>query len=182
MRICACCAQVGPTCCQDVDILLTDKDLSRIAAAVGRTEFHEFRLPQRQEYLEQEDDPNWNGYATRCDGARLVLKRAPNGDCVFLTPTGCVLPMETRPLICRLHPFTYNEQGITGVSGGCPSHLLPAGESLFRSMGVDLATGERWRSQLYAELASGETGKENRTVLFDPAAAHPPGRVFRLSG
>jgi len=33
------------------------------------------------------------------------LATRPNGACALLTPTGCALPREARPLYCRLFPF-----------------------------------------------------------------------------
>ena len=71
----------------------------------------------------------------------------------FLSPTGCVLPMETRPLVCRLHPCQYNEQGIqSGLSPGCPWALLPAGHSPHDAVSMTIADAERWHRQLYDEL------------------------------
>ena len=53
-----------------------------------------------------------------------MLKRQPDGDCTFLGEQGCVLPLETRPLICRLYPYDYSEQGIRDeLAAGCPLEL-----------------------------------------------------------
>jgi Fe-S-cluster containining protein len=45
------------------------------------------------------------------EGRRLRLKVEPDGSCVFLGPKGCRLPMDARPLYCRLYPFWFTEDG-----------------------------------------------------------------------
>ena len=157
MHPCARCAAVQRTCCQRAEILVTAGDLERIAAATGKQAFHERRAPTDPSYLDQDDDSNWLRYTVDQNGQRRVLTRKPNGDCGFLGAAGCELSLETRPLVCRLYPYSYNEQGLQGLdSEYCPTAMLaPAGESMADVLDIPAATAEVWRHQLYSELANG---------------------------
>jgi Fe-S-cluster containining protein len=152
MNLCARCAALGKTCCQGTDVLLTRGDLVRITAHTRRTDFYEHRKPCDPTCLGEQDDPNWLLYTMRADGTRRVVQHSPSGDCLFLTPTGCSLPAEVRPLICRLHPLTYTEARICGSSPDCPVGLLDAGEEFLHAVGVNPADGEVWQAKLYREL------------------------------
>jgi Fe-S-cluster containining protein len=152
MRLCAICAGQNKTCCTHRDILVSDGDLQRITAQTGSGDFFEWRAPWSAAYLEQDDDPNWNRYTLRSDGARRVLKHTQPGICWFLTGSGCRLPEPVRPLVCRLHPVEFTEAGITGLAPECPTEHLPPGETLLTNLDMDLDRAENWRQQLYAEL------------------------------
>lgn len=165
MHPCAKCATIQKTCCQRAEILVTFGDVARIQGHTGRPDdFTEYRAPVDPSYLDQdEDDPNWLRYTIRSDGTRHVLKRQPGGDCTFLGPQGCILPEEVRPLVCRLYPFMYNEQGLTGSDEGyCPvERVAPPGVTMLTVLGMSPADGERWRSMLYDELRV-QQGNERR--------------------
>lgn len=160
MHPCARCASMQKTCCQRAEILVTLGDVDRIASHTGRTDFWNQRAPTDGSYLEQDpDDPNWLGYTTDGQGRRRMLRRHPSGDCTFLGEAGCVLPLETRPLVCRLYPFAYTESGLVGEDVDyCPTKaLLPAnqpGVTMLTVLGMLPADGERWRKELYQELRS----------------------------
>lgn len=150
---CARHAQLGTTCCQHTEILVTDGDRARIAAHVGADDFVEVRQPEDPSYALDPTDAGWaEGFLP--DGSRPVLKHQPNGDCTFLGASGCSLPLAVRPLICRLFPFEYDESGITGVSSRCPAEVVPPGGTLSTTLGLDRALAASWRDQLYAELAA----------------------------
>ncbi len=151
--LCARCARRQKTCCQQTDIFVTLGDVERIAEHVGRRDFIEPRGARSPEYLDQDDDPLWRDTVFRPDGTRRVLKKRPNDDCSFLGPTGCVLPLETRPLICRLYPYDYTEAGIDDELGDyCPIYLLPPGVGLIEALDMRRTDAERWHERLYAEL------------------------------
>ncbi len=151
--LCVRCAQTQRTCCQICEIYITPGDLDRIAAYTGESDFHEYRRPINPEYLDQDDDPLWAACVFRPDGTRRVLRRTEPDGCFFLGANGCRLPPDVRPLVCRLYPFEYTEQGLQSVSGTmCPTRLLAAGETLLESLGMDAETAEVWRRQLYAEI------------------------------
>ncbi|MFM1873988.1 MAG: hypothetical protein RL398_3410 [Planctomycetota bacterium] len=155
---CARCAAVQRTCCQRAEILLTEGDVARVGAFVGRTDFFERRAPSDPAYVEPDaDDPDWVSLTVAADGTRRMLRRQPNGDCTFLSAHGCVLPETTRPLVCRLYPYSYTERGIDGVDGEyCPTALLaPDGRSMAEVLDISKATAEAWRRQLYEELRNG---------------------------
>jgi Fe-S-cluster containining protein len=141
------------TCCQTSQVYVTLGDVARIAAHTGRDDFHEFRLPDDPIYLEQSDDPTWERYAFQPDGTRRVLRRIGDADCVFLGERGCTLPLEVRPLICRIYPYDFNAEGIKErLARGCPTELIRPGETLLTELDMRYDDAERWRRQLYAEL------------------------------
>lgn len=148
---CARHAQIGPTCCTHSEILVTDGDRARVAAHTGRADFWQVEPPENPSYQPDPGDPVWAAgfYA---DGSRPVLKRRPNGDCTFLGPTGCTLPEDVRPLICRIFPYEYDAARLTGVSTRCPAEVTPPGRTILDVLGMDAPKAEAWRAQLYDEL------------------------------
>jgi len=162
---CERCATLGKTCCQTHEVLLTRGDQVRIAAYTGRTDFWEHRTPADRSYVEQDDDPNWLRWAFNSDGSRPILKRQPNGDCRFLGRNGCTLPMEIRPLVCRLYPYTYSERGIVGFVEECPREVVPEGQTILQALGMRLDDAVRWHRMLYTELRTKEPTYEGRTDL-----------------
>jgi Fe-S-cluster containining protein len=141
------------TCCQTADIFTTLGDVRRIEDFTGETGFTEYRAPVNPAYADQDDDPVWRDNVFRPDGTRRVVKKQPNGDCTFLGSAGCVLPLETRPLICRIYPFDYTAEGILDeLSEGCPTELLKPGQGLIEALDMKRSDAERWHRQLYAEL------------------------------
>jgi len=151
---------VQKTCCQRAEILVTQGDLARIEAHTGRDDFWTRRAPSNPEYAEpDESDPNWSRWTFAPDGTRRLLKRKPTGDCTFLGEQGCVLPLEVRPLVCRLYPFAYTESGLDGIDDDyCPTAMLlpqnDPGATMLTVLDMREADGERWRRALYAELKS----------------------------
>lgn len=158
MHPCARCARMQKTCCQHAEIVLTDGDIARITAHTGRPDFWSRQKPTNPAYLLPDPaDPNWLPYTTDASGHRRMLNRHPDGDCGFLGPAGCTLPVDVRPLVCRLYPFAYNETGMTGIDDEyCPTEvLLPKdqpGITMLTVLGMSPAEGESWRAMLYAEL------------------------------
>ncbi|MEO8497260.1 MAG: YkgJ family cysteine cluster protein [Planctomycetota bacterium] len=151
--LCARCARHQKTCCQLTDIIVTPADVERIASHTGQRDFTEHRLPANAAYADQDDDPAWLEHVFLEDGTRRVLKQLPDGDCTFLGSQGCVLPLEVRPLICRLYPFDYNEQGIyPQLASGCPLELVKPGMELLDELDIQVADARRWHAQLYEEI------------------------------
>ncbi|MEW6238537.1 MAG: hypothetical protein AB1656_24385 [Candidatus Omnitrophota bacterium] len=165
MSLCAQCARVQRTCCQYTDVLVTDGDILRIREYTDQPDFYENRIPVDPSYLDQNDDPNWNAYTVLPDKSRRVLKQQENRDCIFLTEQGCVLPLEARPLVCRLYPIYFTESGLDGLAEGCPPQLQTPGKPLLDAVGVDIVSAERWRHLLYHELRTGSVLYENRHYL-----------------
>ncbi|MHB8898020.1 MAG: hypothetical protein ACYC6Y_04675 [Thermoguttaceae bacterium] len=151
--LCVHCAARQQTCCQAHDIYVSLTDLRRIREFVGGGGFWEYRVPVNAAYLDSDDDPLWQSRVIRPGNSRRVLKQQVGGDCHFLRSTGCRLPMEVRPLVCRLHPCEYDEQGIwPELSPGCPWFLLAPGRSLHESVGMSPPDARRWHRQLYQEI------------------------------
>lgn len=166
MSLCAQCAAFGKTCCQWTDIYITPGDVRRIAARTGGADFYEFRPPSDPSYADSDDDPVWKVHVFRPDGTRRVVRRDPAGNCSLLGPDGCRLAMDDRPLICRLHPYGYDDRGLYDEPmAGCPVHLLPSGESLASALGLNRAIANFWHLQLYSELREEDAYHDDRTDL-----------------
>jgi Fe-S-cluster containining protein len=151
--LCARCARHIKTCCQRSEIYVTPGDVKRIAAHSGRDDFAEFIVPDNQEYQDQDDDPVWRDHVFRQDGSRRTLKRHPNGDCTFLGQAGCTLPLQVRPLVCRLYPYDYTADGIADdLSAGCPLELLLPGQGLIEALDMNLDDARKWHRMLYEEV------------------------------
>lgn len=151
--LCVRCARHMKTCCQTAEVYVTPDDVDRIKAHTGQQGFTEFRVPENSVYLDQEDDPAWLKYVFRKDGSRRILKRRDNGDCPFLGSAGCILPLEIRPLVCRIYPYDYTEQGLREeLARGCPLELLRPGQDLIAALEMNRADAERWHQQLYQEI------------------------------
>ncbi|MCA8985117.1 MAG: YkgJ family cysteine cluster protein [Planctomycetaceae bacterium] len=160
--LCARCARHTRTCCQDSEIYVTPGDVERIRTASGREDFFEFRVPADPIYGLEHDDPLWLECVFREDGTRRVLKQRENGDCHFLGTAGCCLPLETRPLVCRLYPYDYTAAGLLEkLSRGCPIELLPAGKGLIEALAISRADAERWHLQLYTEIRQEKSPVQN---------------------
>ena len=155
--LCARCARQGKTCCQGREIYLTPRDRERIRAFTGELDFVEWAPSADPSYLDQDDDPLWQRHVFDGDGRRRILKRRPDGDCLLLSPQGCRLPMEVRPLLCRLHPLTYTADHLDPEADeGCPRHLLYADESVFGAIHMTMDLARQWHRQLYEEIITDE--------------------------
>ena len=153
--LCVRCSRHMKTCCQTSEVYTSPGDVKRIAEFTGRDDFAHFQQPDNPVYLEQDDDPVWLKHVFRADGTRRVLMRRDNGDCTFLGEQGCVLPLETRPLICRLYPFDYTAEGLRDeLAKGCPVELLPKGQGLLEALDIKRIDALRWHRQLYEEVRS----------------------------
>jgi len=151
--ICVRCAERRQTCCQISEVYTTPGDVERIRRFSGREGFTEMRAPENPAYLPGDEDGAWSRYVFRSDGTRRVLQRRESGDCTFLGSQGCLLPLEVRPLVCRLYPYDYDESGFREeLATGCPTELLRPGQSLIEALDMQLGDARRWHRQLYQEL------------------------------
>lgn len=151
--LCVRCSRHMRTCCQTSQIYVTLGDVRRIEAQTGSSDFYEIAQPDDPIYHQQHDDPTWQHYVIREDGSRRVLKRKPDGECQFLGTAGCVLPMNVRPLICRIYPYDYNADGIyDNLANGCPLELLAPGKTLLQELDMNLEEAKAWHAQLYQEI------------------------------
>ena len=163
--LCVRCARVGRTCCQTCEIYVSPGDVRRIAAFTGQTDFFEDRAAQNPTYADHDDDPAWRDNVFQADGTRRVMHRAEDGSCQFLGPHGCQLPMEIRPLVCRIYPYDYDSQGIKkDLSHGCPLQLVRIGETLLTELDMNLHDAVRWHQQLYNEIREEREFRANGQV------------------
>ena len=167
--LCARCARHTRTCCQDTEIHVTQGDLRRIIPYTAGADVTEFRAPAHPVYDQSREDPVWHQHVFRDDGTRRVLKQQINGDCVFLGSQGCRLPVDARPLVCRLYPFDYAADGIHNrLAAGCPVELLRPGQQLLQVLNMDIEEATRLHAQLYQEIQESETGSDlNMSVRTD---------------
>jgi len=164
--LCVRCARHGKTCCQLCEVYVTPGDVARITEFTGESDFYHFLAPGDSAYQATDDDPLWREKVFRPDGTRRVLRRRPDGDCTFLGPQGCRLPLEVRPLVCRLYPYDYTEQAIKDeLARGCPLELLRPGQGLIQALNMNLDEARRWHRQLYEEIRQEEHGHEDRADL-----------------
>lgn len=158
------------TCCQTPEIYVTPGDAERIGNHLGRRDFWHFRVPTDPVYLEEDDDPVWQEHIFREDSSRRVLKKTADNDCSLLGPQGCTLPLEVRPLVCRLYPFDYDERGIRDeLAGGCPVELLRPGQQLLVALDMKINDARRWHKQLYEEIRVEKTSQQ----MAQDEAAYP---------
>lgn len=115
--ICAICAQNGPTCCQlgqeQTGILFPISAVEKdIISDSGRWKSGNFidrapnssRFISHLKYLFPNDQKKIRNIFPQ-HGHHECLLTDKKGHCIFLGPTGCLLPNEARPLYCRLFPF-----------------------------------------------------------------------------
>jgi len=154
--ICFACSQNGTSCCQGTQIYLTNGDVLRIAQFLKSFDFFANEMPDAV-YLDPGDDVEWLSLTIRPDGKRRVLKRTAAKSCTMLGATGCILSMAARPLICRLHPYTYTATGISGVDSACPIFREQDVPAVLEQLGMEIKEARKWHELLYFELYGGTT-------------------------
>ena len=116
VSVCGACAERGTLCCLTAPgeklATLSFRDVRRIEEATGLGE-HRFvereQLDPMERLAYETFRPLYRGLFV--GNVRLGL-RAKRGGCVFLVRgQGCSLPLEARPLACRLYPFDYDLAG-----------------------------------------------------------------------
>ena len=164
------CSRNGTSCCQGTQILLTAGDIQRITRFLGAFDFFTFEVPDPG-YTDPGDDPAWLTLTIRPDGRRRVLKRTVAKSCIMLAANGCLLPITQRPLICRLHPYTYTETDISGVDPACPMSRERNWPTLLAQLGMAKSEARKWHRLLYCELradksaAGGHDGRKHLPEL-----------------
>ncbi len=115
--ICAICAQNGPTCCQfgqgaaGYGFPLSGVEMKILSACDRRQEMcFTIRVPNSTQFISRvknhfPDDLDRIQALYPEHGHHEHLATDERGRCVFLGPTGCLLPGKSRPLYCRLFPF-----------------------------------------------------------------------------
>ena len=126
--ICAFCHEQGGGCCR----LGTDGTARMFGLTKGEVEFIARASGREPKDFVTADEVSPEFLAdlaaihpvflqTLPQGRRLRLSVNEQGDCVFLGPGGCTLPVEGRPLYCRLYPFWFTPGGqlMVLISGNC---------------------------------------------------------------
>lgn len=143
MSHCARCAALGPTCCYVSSIYVTIGDIERIAEYTRDPVGWEW-APSNYCIDDYDDDPAWRKTFNEKGEQRILLGSPP---CPYLRRDGCSLPMDVRPLVCRLYPLGYTSEGFTGLDDSCGFCAEVAEE-----VAVDRAVVEAWRKALYEEI------------------------------
>jgi Fe-S-cluster containining protein len=145
------CAHKGQSCCTNVHIYLTRGDIERIAKVCPAEDF--FRLaPLTADYEDGGGDPDWNPAILNADGTRRIIRQKPNGDCCFLTPSGCRLSSDVRPLLCRIYPYDFRQSGLCGISHSCPVAAEPNWLHVLEASEMKQANARDWVARLYEEI------------------------------
>lgn len=148
---CIACARQEQSCCNHVDIFLTGGDIERISRMRPAEDFYRW-APLTAEYEDGGGDPTWNALILNADRQRRILSHKNKGECYFLTETGCSLPSEVRPLLCRIYPYDFRESGLCGISTSCPVATEKDWLSILEASEMHQANAQRWVCQLYAEI------------------------------
>jgi len=157
-NICSECAgSRGLSCCEAVQIYVTKGDIERITSFTNSKDFY-FAAPLKGIY--RNCDSTWKDLVLDKNGCRNVIKLTKNGKCVFLKKDGCLLPMTVKPLLCRIHPYEFNEDGITGIYKYCPISKMPNSEEILNDMGMSYNMVKKWHAILYREIR-----EERRSTL-----------------
>lgn len=132
--LCRECARSGPTCCKSdasqrhLSFPLSEEEWKRMLP-YAHAAHDKFGVPDIRPEI-RVDEPNSPEFvdAMICifPGEDKVLKRlfpeggrhwrlktGPDGGCVFLGETGCILPRDVRPWYCRLFPAWMNRGAVT---------------------------------------------------------------------
>lgn len=148
---CAVCAGHGTSCCNGYQIFLTPGDVSRIATFLREIDFFTLEAPISEE-IAPDYDPSWLTKIMSPDNRVRVLKRNGGKRCRFVSETGCLLPKDRRPLICRLYPYTFVETGLLGIDAGCPISKNRDWPAVLDGMGMSVTQARRWIRLLYKEM------------------------------
>jgi Fe-S-cluster containining protein len=177
--LCVRCSRHRQTCCQLSEVYVTLGDVKRIADYSGRDDFHHFAAPLNPVYQADDDDPTWRDLVFRPNGTRRVLRCRPEGDCTFLGPAGCTLPLDVRPLLCRIYPYDFTDRGIADdLAPGCPLELLRPQQGLIEALHMNLTDARAWHEQLYEEI-HWETDEREATTERKPPYAVASSSVAR---
>ena len=143
---CARCAKaIGKTCCEPGPhehlAMVTRADIARISAHT-RLSARRFTV---EEAVSQEGAvefearwPLYRGYFLRGPVRTLLLAR--DGACVFLDrKRGCSLPLDVRPMACRLYPFDKWADGSWSLAVGRHGDLAAAREEGSACLAVEEA-------------------------------------------
>ncbi len=149
---CAYCARAGTSCCSGYQIILTSGDISRISNIVGNQDFWVSELPVPED-IEPGYDPLWLPLILGGESRVRVLKRSAEKKCFFLTPEGCRLPFVSRPLICRLYPYTYTSDGILGIDSACPISRDQGWQVILDQLDMPADRAREWLTLLYDEVS-----------------------------
>lgn len=155
---CISCVLAGGSCCINRQIVLTLGDVQRINARVGHNDFFTMEEPEPW-YLDPFYDQAWLPLVLNPEGLLRVLKRSSDKSCGMLTKTGCVLPFESRPLVCQLHPYMYTETDIIGIDDTCPISKEKDGFTILDRLNMSMEKAVGWQHLLYSELYTERHGK-----------------------
>ncbi len=150
---CMSCARIGTSCCKNYQISLTTGDIQRISEFLGRQDFFTFEAPVPED-IEPDYDPLWMSMVLQPQGLVRVLKRTLERNCSLLTTTGCCLPYDRRPLICRLYPYRYTEDGILGIDQACPIAREKEWGAILDGLDMPADKARQWLTLLYSEVKS----------------------------
>ena len=158
---CIGCAQRGQSCCRNVHIYLTRGDIERIGQVHPGDDFYHW-APLTPDYEDGGGDPSWNSAILDESGQRRTVRQKENGHCCFLTDTGCSLPSDVRPLLCRIYPYDFREFGLCGISTSCPVASEIQWLQILEASEMKQSNAQTWVCQLYQEIKAEQLDRPSR--------------------
>ncbi len=149
---CATCASLGHSCCKGYQIYLTSGDIVRISGFLKHSDFYTYEPPILSD-IEPDYDTCWLPLIMSEGNRVRVLNRTDDKQCCLAFAMGCLLPLETRPLICRLFPYDFINHHILGIDSSCPISKECNWQSILDGMEMTESKAQHWVDLLYEEIA-----------------------------
>lgn len=164
MSKCSECAKLQTTCCEDVrsEIGVTSGDIRRILEFTGRNDFYHLMpvLEENKYILEnpaniEKGSEVYVRYFFDDQGRRNVLKKNEKKACCFLSQDGCALPLDIRPIMCRLYPYHWDDDGNIEITAfGCPKSLFKDEQEIRAELCIPEEEAKKLITVFYAEIMS----------------------------
>jgi uncharacterized protein len=160
MNKCNECSKLQLTCCESTDIYVTNGDIKRISDYFGKNDFYHLS-PVSEEMKHYYGDPCnveegleiYYKYLFDEEGRRNILKRTEDNKCCFLTPNGCSLLPNAKPIVCRLYPYDWNDRKEIWIDAHyCPKSLFKDEQEIKEYVCLPEEEARRLVDLLYDEL------------------------------
>ncbi|OQX22900.1 MAG: hypothetical protein BWK80_28740 [Desulfobacteraceae bacterium IS3] len=162
MSKCFECSELQLTCCEKSEVCVTKGDIKRIAEYAGRNDFyHLMPVSEELKFIITNPCNPENGseiylkYLFDEEGRRIILKKNENR-CCFLTHNGCDLPLNIRPIVCRLYPYDWNDNKDMWIDPArlCPENLFKDEQEIKEQLCLPEQEAKRLLELFYDEIKS----------------------------
>lgn len=162
MSKCSECSKLQLTCCEleVTEVAITNGDIRRISDYTGRNDFYHLKQVSEEMKYVYENPANvpkgleqYVEYLFDEEGRRNILKKNERNGCCFLTPNGCALPSNIKPIICRLFPYDWNDNRDVWMDfTTCPKILFKDEQELKELVCLPEEEAKRLIDLLYYEI------------------------------